>query len=52
MQSHKFFAGQWAKVAVDYFAVDLLEFDNRVLLVVCDYHSNFIEVVRLSSITS
>ena len=47
MQSHKFFAGQWAKVAVD-----LLEFDNRVLLVVCDYHSNFIEVVCLSSITS
>ena len=47
MQSHKFFACPWAKVAAD-----LLEFDNRVLLVVCDYHSNFIEVVGLSSITS
>ena len=47
MQSHEFVAHPWAKVAAD-----LCEFDNRVLLVVCDYYSNFIEVARLSSITS
>lgn len=47
MQSHEFVARPWVKVAAD-----LCEFDNRVLLVVCDYYSNFIEVARLSSITS
>ena len=47
MQSHEFLAHPWAKVAAD-----LCEFDNRVLLVLCDYYSNFVEVVRLSSIFS
>jgi len=37
----------WTKVATD-----LCEFDSRVLLVICDYYSNFIEVVYLGSITS
>ncbi|KAL9951231.1 hypothetical protein ACROYT_G043856 [Oculina patagonica] len=44
---HKFIAQPWAKVAAD-----LCEIDNRVLLVVSDYLSNFIEVARLSSLTS
>ena len=44
---HEFIARPWAKVAAD-----LCEFDNRVLLVVSDYYSNFIEVARLSSLTS
>ena len=47
MLLHEFIARPWAKVAAD-----LCEFDSRVLLVVCDYYSNLIEVVRLSSITS
>ena len=44
---HEFIAQPWPKVAAD-----LYEFDNRVLLVVSDYYSNFIEVARLSSLTS
>jgi len=47
MQSHKFLAHLWAKVAPD-----LCEFDSRELLVVCDYYSNFMKVVYLGSITS
>lgn len=47
MQSHKFIAHLWTKVPTD-----LCEFDSRVLLVVCDYYSNFMEVVYLGSITS
>ncbi|KAL9979611.1 hypothetical protein ACROYT_G017294 [Oculina patagonica] len=44
---HEFIARPWAKVAAD-----LCEIDNRVLLVVSDYYSNFIEVARLSNLTS
>ena len=44
---HEFIARPWAKVAAD-----LCEFDNRVLLVVSDYYSNFIEVARLCNLTS
>jgi len=47
MQSHKFIAHPWTNVATD-----LCEFESRVLLVVCDYYSNFMEVVYLGSITS
>ena len=44
---HEFTARSWAKVAGD-----LCELDNRVLLVVSDYYGNYIEVVRLSSLTT
>ena len=44
---HKFIALPWAKVTAD-----LCEFDNRVLLVVSDYYSNFIKVACLSNLTS
>ena len=37
----------WSKVAAD-----LCELDNRTLLVIVDYYSNFVEVARLSSLTS
>ena len=37
----------WAKVAAD-----LCELDNRTLLVITDYYSNFIEVARIKSVTS
>ena len=39
MLQHEFVTRPWARVAAD-----LCEFDNRVLLVVSDYYSNFIEV--------
>ena len=44
---HEFVARPWAKVAAD-----LCELDNRTLLVITDYYSNFIEVVRINSTTS
>ena len=47
MLQHEFVTWPWARVAAD-----LCEFDNRVLLVVSDYYSNFIEVARLSNLTS
>lgn len=37
----------WSKVMAD-----LCEQDNRTLLVTVDYYSNFVEVARLSSVTS
>ena len=37
----------WSKVAAD-----LCELDNRTPLVIVDYYSNFVEVARLSSVTS
>lgn len=47
MLQHEFVTWPWARVAAD-----LCEFDDRVLLVVSDYYSNFIEVARLSNLTS
>ena len=44
---HEFISRPWAKVAAD-----LCKFDNRVLLVVSDYYSNYIEVARLNNLTS
>ena len=44
---HEVVARPWSKVGAD-----LCEFDNRHLLVICDYYSNFIEVARLYSTTS
>ena len=44
---HEFTARPWAKVAAD-----LCEFDNRILLVVSDYYSNYIEVARLNNLTT
>ena len=37
----------WSKVGAD-----PCEFDNRTLLVICDYYSNYIEVARVTSVTS
>ena len=44
---HEVVARPWAKVAAD-----LCEADNRTLLVISDYYSNFIEVARLKTVTS
>ena len=32
--------------------IDLCELRNRVLLVICDYYSNFIEVERIANTTT
>ena len=44
---HEVVARYWSKVAAD-----LCELDNRTLLVISDYYSNFIEVARLNTTTS
>ena len=44
---HKVIARPWAKVAAN-----LCKLDNRTLLVIIAYYSNFIEVARLNSVTS
>ena len=44
---HEFISRPLAKVAAD-----LCEFDNRVLLVVRDYYSNYIKVAHLNNLTS
>ena len=47
IQQHDFAARPWSKVAVD-----LYDLDGRTLLVISDYYSNYIEVARVTSITS
>ena len=47
IRQHEFTARPWAKVSAD-----LCECDNRTLLVVSDYYSNFIEVARVSTFMS
>ena len=47
IQQHDFIANPWSKVVAD-----LCVNDNRELKVVCDYYSNFIEVPRLSRVTT
>ena len=47
IQQHDFIARPWSKVGAD-----LCVIDNRELLVVCDYYSNFIDVSRLSTVTT
>ena len=44
---HEVVARPWSKVCTD-----LCEPDNRTLLIICDYYSNFIKVARLNSVTS
>lgn len=44
---HEVTARPWSKVVAD-----LCELDNRILLVIIDYYSNFVEVARLSLVTS
>ena len=44
---HNVVARPWCKVGAD-----LCEVNNRTLLVLCDYYSNFIKVARLNTVTS
>ena len=46
-QQHEFAAKPWSKVAAD-----LCDLDKRTLLVISDYYSNYIEVARVTSVTS
>ena len=47
LQQHEFPARPWSKVAAD-----LCELNGRTLLVVCDYYSNYVEVARVTTLTS
>ena len=47
MQQHEFAAIPWSKVVAD-----LCHLDKRILLVISDYYSNYIEVARVASVTS
>ena len=47
LQQHEFTERPWSKVGID-----LCDFHGRTLLVLVDYHSNFIEVERITSLTT
>ena len=47
LKQHEFAARPWAKVGAD-----LCDYSGRILLVVCDYYSNFIEVEHLNRATT
>lgn len=44
---HEVVARSWSKVGAD-----LSELNNRTLLVICDYHSHYIEVAKVLSVIS
>ena len=47
LMQHEVVARPWSKIGAD-----LCELNNRTLLVICDYYSNYIEVARFASVTS
>ena len=47
LQQHDFVARPWSKIGAD-----VCQIDGRLLLVVCGYYSNFIEVARLNTVTT
>ena len=47
LQQHEFPNRPWSKVGID-----LCEFQGRTLVVLVDYHSNFIEVERITNLTT
>ena len=47
LMQHEVVARPWSKIGAD-----LCELNNRMLLVMCDYYSNYIEIAKLSSVTS
>lgn len=47
LQQHEFPDRPWSKVGID-----LCEFQGRTLVVLVDYHSNFIEVERITKLTT
>jgi len=47
IQQHDFAVRPWSKVAAD-----LCDMDRCTLLIISDYYSNYIEVARITSITS
>ena len=47
IQQHEFVARPWCKAAAD-----LCDLNGRTLLVISDYYSNYIQVARVTSLTS
>ena len=47
LMQHEVVAQPWSKIGAD-----LCELNNRMILVICIYYSNYIEIAKLSSVTS
>ena len=47
LMQHEVVAQPWSKIGAD-----LCELNSRTLFVICDYYSNYIEIAKLSSVTS